>query len=296
MNLLCQEPVAPVTSPADLLGIALALEREAVLRYRELAGMMDGRGAVETAATFRALMEEERRHVEAVASVSAERIGHVPDSAPFVWRLPPEIAASWEELAGRSDLTPYRALSLAVLNEERAFAFYSYIVSAATDQAVREQARALAMEELDHAAKLRRQRRKAWRASRRESGDAAVRVEDLAGLASLASALAGETVGILRAAASALDRAGKTDDAGALAGIADDLTPLITGPGPAPASVDPVLGEGRNLRSALAALERMAEIFSDIAEGTRDEAVWLEAQRIFGIVVGHAVRLAERSR
>lgn len=43
-----------------------------------------------------------------------------------------------------------------------------------------------------------------------------MRVEDLAGLASLASALAGETVGILRAAASALDRAGKTDDAARL--------------------------------------------------------------------------------
>ena len=98
---------------------------------------MDKRGAVETAATFRALMEEECRHVDAVASVSAALTGHVPDTAPFVWRLPPEIAASWEELAGRTDLTPYRALSLAVLNEERAFAFYSYIVSAATDPAVR---------------------------------------------------------------------------------------------------------------------------------------------------------------
>ena len=197
MKLLCQEPGAPVDSEADLIGIALALEWEAVRRYRQLANLMDARGAVETAATFRALMEEERCHVEAVASVSAALTGYVPDTAPFVWRLPPEIAASWEELAGRTDLTPYRALSLAVLNEERAFAFYSYVVSAATDPAVRRQAQALALEELNHAAKLRHQRRKAWRRSRQEHGDAVAHVEGLRGLAFLAAGMAAEAIAIL---------------------------------------------------------------------------------------------------
>src|SRR5690349_19449054 len=192
VELLCQEPGAPVESSADLLGIALALEQEAVRRYQQLASLMEERGAVETAVTFRALIEEERGHVAAVSSVSAGLIGHVPDARPFVWRLPPEISASWEELAGRSDLTPYRALSLAVLNEERAFAFYSYIVSATTDSAVREQAQALAMEELNHAAKLRRQRRKAWRAHHSESGLAVAHVEDLQDLKSLTAVLAGE--------------------------------------------------------------------------------------------------------
>ena len=47
MKLLCQEPGAPVESEADLIGIALALEREAVRRYRQLASLMDARGAVE---------------------------------------------------------------------------------------------------------------------------------------------------------------------------------------------------------------------------------------------------------
>ena len=37
MKLLCQEPGAPVDSEADLIGIALALEREAVRRYQQLA-------------------------------------------------------------------------------------------------------------------------------------------------------------------------------------------------------------------------------------------------------------------
>jgi rubrerythrin len=292
MKLLCQEPGAPVESEADLIGIALALEREAVRRYRQLASLMDERGAVETAATFRALMEEERCHVEAVASVSAALTGDVPDTEPFVWRLPPEIAASWEELAGRSDLTPYHALSLAVLNEERAFAFYSYIVSAATDPAVRKQAQTLALEELGHAAKLRRQRRTAWRKSRQEHGATVARVDDLHDLASLAAGMAAEATAVLRAAAPALG----SDDSGILTRIADDLAALSTGQDIPSARIDPTLGHGQILRSALLPLEKMAEAFSDIAEQTRDEAVMLEAQRLLGIAVGHAVALAERSR
>jgi rubrerythrin len=256
---------------------------------------MEDRGAVETAATFLALMEEERHHVASVSSVSAGLIGHVPDAGSFVWRLPPEIAASWEELAGRSDLTPYRALSLAVLNEERAFAFYSYIVSAATDTAVREQAQALAMEELTHAAKLRRQRRKAWRTHRSESENAVARVEDLQDLKSLAAVMAGETVGILRAAASALESAGERDDAEAVIGIAADLAPLTAGAERQAALFEPNLPRGQILRSALLPLEKMSEAFSDIAERTRDETVLLEAQRLLGITVGHAVSLAELS-
>jgi rubrerythrin len=292
MRLLCQEPDAPVESEADLIGIALALEREAVRRYRQLASLMDERGAVETAATFRALMEEERCHVEAVASVSAVLTGDVPDTEPFVWRLPPEIAASWDELAGRTDLTPYRALSLAVLNEERAFAFYSYIVSAATDPSVRKQAQALALEELGHAAKLRHQRRKAWRKSRQEHGDAVAQVEDLHDLASLAASMAAEAVGILHAAASALE----STDSSVTTRIADDLAILSAGAELPTARFDPALSHGQVLRSALLPLEKMAEAFSDIAEKTRDEAVMLEAQRLLGIAVEHATALADLSR
>jgi rubrerythrin len=299
VKLLCQEPSAPVESTADLLGIALALEQEAVRRYRQLASLMEERGAVESAATFRALMEEERSHVVAVSSVSAGLIGHVPDAGPFVWQLPPEIAASWDELAGRSDLTPYRALSLAVLNEERAFAFYSYIVSATTDSAVREQAQALAMEELTHAAKLRRQRRKAWRAHRSESENAVARVEDLQDLKSLAAVLVGETVGILRAAASALENAGESGDTEAVIGIAADLALLTVGVTAGAerqaALFEPDLPREQILRSALLPLEKMSEVLSDIAERTRDETVLLEAQRLLGITVRHAVSLAELS-
>ena len=216
-----------------------------------------------------------------------------PIPGPFVWRLPPEIAASWEELAGRTDLTPYRALSLAVLNEERAFAFYSYIVSAATDPAVRKQAQALAMEELNHAAKLRHQRRKAWRKSRQEHGDAVAQVEDLHDLASLAAGMAAEAIGILRAAAS-----GFWTGAGSsvVIRIADDLAVLSAGAELRTAQFDPALSHGQILRSALLPLEKMAEAFSDIAERTRDEAVMLEAQRLFGIAVGHATALGEISR
>ena len=64
-------------------------------------------------------------------------------------------------------LTPYKALTIAVQNEERGFAFYSYIAAHIEDAGGgRNAAEQLAREELRHAALLRRERRRAWRRER----------------------------------------------------------------------------------------------------------------------------------
>ena len=66
------------------------------------------------------------------------------------------------------------------------------------------------------------------------------RVEDLQDLKSFAAVLAVETVGILRAAASALENAGEMDDAEAVNRIAADLTPLTAGKEGRPLCSNPI--------------------------------------------------------
>ncbi|MGQ9366673.1 ferritin-like domain-containing protein [Azospirillum sp. ST 5-10] len=163
MTRLRHEPDGAVPSVDALLGTALALEQDAVRRYGELAALMERLGNADTATVFRALVEEERDHAGGVARW-AERLGRpAPAAEPQAWRLPADIAASWEELLGRARVTPYQALSVAVRNEEQAFAFFAYVAAHAGDAELRVLAERLAAEELGHAALLRRERRKAYR-------------------------------------------------------------------------------------------------------------------------------------
>jgi len=158
--------VGPVTLPV-LVGIASAIEREAVERYATLAETMERRGETEVAEAFRRMREEERRHVDEVEQWAASLGQHVPDPMQFSWRLPAELSRSWDEVAHSALLTPYRAFAIAVDNEQRAFALYSYLAAAADDPEVAAHAERLALEELRHAALMRRWRRDAWRRERR---------------------------------------------------------------------------------------------------------------------------------
>ena len=78
----------------------------------------------------------------------------------------------WRFLEGSTRREPvgpahtYRALAIAVRNKERAFAFYSYIAAEARSPGVRALAEDLARDELEHAAVLRRERRRAFRRER----------------------------------------------------------------------------------------------------------------------------------
>ena len=52
-------------------------------------------------------------------------------------------------------MTPYRVLTIAVRNEERAFAFWSYVAAHADGEEVRLAAETMAKEELEHVAAFR---------------------------------------------------------------------------------------------------------------------------------------------
>jgi len=154
-----------VTLPV-LVGVATAIERASAQRYALLEEHMRRRGDAATAAAFRAMGDEERTHITAVKEW-ATSLGEKEPELGFDWLLPPELASSWDEVSGSTTLTPYRAFAIAAVNEQRAFALYSYLSAHATEPHVAAQAERLALEELRHASLMRRWRRKAWHRERR---------------------------------------------------------------------------------------------------------------------------------
>ena len=163
MSLLTQEPDAPAATVDQLLGIAAAMESEAVWLYADLEAEMRRQGADEVAAVFARLVAMERLHVDTVAALGPALLGHgVPTFPAGEAGVRNRVVTPAADEAASTMLTPYRALSIAVRTEERAFAFYSYLAAGTLDPAVRHHAEALAAEELQHAGQLRTERRKAY--------------------------------------------------------------------------------------------------------------------------------------
>lgn len=162
---LKKEPRDAVHSLPELFAVAFAMEMEAASRYDDLAVKMREHGSQDTAAIFEYLAQQERKHRDDVGEWSQRTIGMLPKSAEVRWDLSDtfdnEAAA---EMAGSHLATPYRALSLAVRNEERTFAFWTYVAAQADDAAIRHVAEQMAREELEHVASLRRERRRAYHA------------------------------------------------------------------------------------------------------------------------------------
>lgn len=157
------EPPAPVRSLAELFAIAYALEQEAAERYRALADKMREHGSPSTAAVFDRLAQQECGHGDEITRLSRQQSGKAPNAADIHWHIPETFDDEGiGDVPGQRVVTPHRALSMAVRNEERAFAFWSYIVARTEDETVRKAAEAMAREELEHVSLLRRERRRAY--------------------------------------------------------------------------------------------------------------------------------------
>lgn len=173
-SLLSAEPRGVLESLDELFALAHAMEQEAANRYDALAGDMRGQGKDDLADVFTQLAAAEREHVDSVAQWSQSRRGKSPDPALVRWEAPepldPETAA---EVKTSRLMTPYRALAMAVRNEERAFAFWSYLAAYSHDPEVKKASEAMAKEELGHVATLRKERRRAYhRQHERDSAEA----------------------------------------------------------------------------------------------------------------------------
>ncbi|MDR3439370.1 ferritin family protein [Telmatospirillum sp.] len=176
-------PAFPLEAPCsveELMEIAVGMEHEAALRYTQLASRMANVGETDLAATFLRLAAIEERHEQWLTSASRGR------SPPrrFSWLLPETFDEA--DVAG-APLSAYRILAIAVRNEERAFAFYTYLAAMTeTDPVVRGRAEALAREELNHVAQLRQLRRRAYHDQQDMAVNSPPRIRDLAELRRLA--------------------------------------------------------------------------------------------------------------
>lgn len=144
-----------IASPAALYAHALAIEREAAERYRELAERMSDLGNDEAADVFRRLAGFEAAHLR---TLQAQTSGiALPAIAPgaYAWldEGAPETAA--RELVYRL-LTPRKALAIALEAERRAEHFFDAVQQAASDPALRDLAAQMRLEEQDHIAMVLR--------------------------------------------------------------------------------------------------------------------------------------------
>jgi rubrerythrin len=167
MSLLKQEPAGSVKSLEELFAIAAAMEQEAAERYADIATRMRREGHPALAEVFERLSADEQGHLDSVVHWSQRTKGRNPDPALIRWELPETFEDEGVATASPQLLSAYRALSVAVRNEERAFGFWSYVAAHAASAEIRQAAETMAHEELGHVATLRRERRKAYQAERR---------------------------------------------------------------------------------------------------------------------------------
>lgn len=231
-------PPAPVRTMADLFAVAHAMEADAVAYYTRVAADLRAQGSDTLARLFERLATIESGHVDLITTWSAEAGGTPPAQTPLPWPVPGMFDAPAEEVGQSRLMTPYRALAAAVRQEERSFAFWTYVAATAPRDDVRAAAERMAHEELDHVALLRRERRTAFHRARGPGpaslrtlrvGDLAARERTLADLLDAADAgdrRLGALAAEARANAARLDRAGETELQLALEGEADARDPV----------------------------------------------------------------------
>jgi rubrerythrin len=270
-----------VRTVEDLLSVAEAMERQSADRYRGLATRLRKQGDAVVATEFEALAELEDRHVGEVAARALSALGR-PASAISVGR--PMVFDEEEEVRGALG-SVYQALAFAVRNEERAFAFYTYVAAAAGNLALRALAEDLARDELDHASRLRRLRRRAFHEEKPSKVEIPESVERLRELFHHWETRAASAHAAL---ADRLERSGQPKEA-------DIFRRLAKEEGAAVAIGAPV-AEAPSLSSVAEGLRLIEETFDRLAvigETARVEPVMAEAQRMAQTIVTRLALVGE---
>jgi rubrerythrin len=175
MTNLIREP-APINSIAALLATARAMELEAIESYEALAQQMMRAEKPELVSVFQRLAAEERQHLASVedwrdqAEVASEGVPVVSEDV---------FDEEGMDLADPELVCAYRAFSVAVRNEERAFLFWTYISAHAPTGEISQAAERMAREELGHISTLRRERRLAFHLQRQRSGPGSISIARL---------------------------------------------------------------------------------------------------------------------
>jgi rubrerythrin len=141
----------PVRSTEELLGHAIAIEREAAVRYAELGERMGDLGNDLVAELFLRLATLEKNHERELLRRAAGLQLPALARAQYAWlddgspeRAPHDLVLNL--------LTPHSALQIALQAEERAAAFFEAARKQATDPALAAMAAEMAAEEGVHIA------------------------------------------------------------------------------------------------------------------------------------------------
>jgi rubrerythrin len=139
----------------ELMAQALRLEREAVARYEELAGLMAEHGHGDVAEVFAEMAQIEGWHVAQILADMgwAEDTVDAREAGPWAGPESPE-AVPMDEVEALTH--PHNALALALAAEQRAALYFERLVTSTDIEEVRALAVELRAEELEHVEKVRR--------------------------------------------------------------------------------------------------------------------------------------------
>lgn len=146
--------MSPPTTPQTietLMAQALAMEREAVARYSELAEMMELHNNAEVAGLFRQMAQYEGHHVAQILAEMGWTEASAPPAQAGAWGAPesPE-SVPIDEM--HYLMHPWHALQLALAAEQRAVAFFDAMAQGAATEAIRRAAEEMRAEEVEHVA------------------------------------------------------------------------------------------------------------------------------------------------
>lgn len=266
------------------------MESDALDRYSQLARRFRQGGAADLGEVFVRLCGIQTERVNALAHLATRQHEAPPVAAPSLGPIPDTFDAAAPEIVPQSKLlTPYRALAAVVRREERAFAFWTYVAAHAESANVRRAAEQMALEALQYAAILRRERRKAFHAQRRAYGATratfnmallAAKERQLAEIIEQNPALLGMNVSLApELAATSREAASKLEQLEAA------YHPRVSLPNlPADVSTDP-----------LAISEFLAEAYLDLADTSRNDEVVMLIQGIAGAAIHRLAMLRARS-
>jgi rubrerythrin len=141
----------PPQTIEQLMAQALAMEREAVTRYGELAEMMEMHNNLEVAALFRQMAGYEGHHVEHILRDMGWSADRAPVPHASAWSTPeaPE-SVPYDEM--HYLMHPWHALQLARAAEQRAVEFFDALARAAAGDDIRRAAEQMRAEEVEHVA------------------------------------------------------------------------------------------------------------------------------------------------
>ncbi len=163
-------------SVAELCAHALALERDAGLRFREYAARMRELECEPIARAFDELSREQDEEVIALEAAAGDRKPAELSPWEYVWRLT-YMPEGMEHRPRLVPLSAREALQLATVAKRRAEAFYSDVAAHATDGMVRNCAAEMASGELLQVKRLERLLAVEMRATQRSETSTSGRVD-----------------------------------------------------------------------------------------------------------------------